>query len=207
VTKILWVVALLMIVCAIVLLVQTVARWPQDDPQTADILARPSALDQWAAMRTREPNRSGPTEPLVVQASLLASYLIPPTPQRPPVEPRPLARPSAPVRPATPVQYFQLLATSCYPSQPDKSMALIGESPNQRCAAQWVKAGSPFGRLVVQEVRRGAILCRDGDRLVEIRLPRETVATPLVRGHGASLAQADVAPTGLVDVEDDSVAE
>jgi hypothetical protein len=207
VTKIVPAVALLVIFCAIVLLVWTATQWSRGDPQIAEILAHPSALNRWADMRASEPDRSVQTEPLVTQARLLALYLVPPTPERSSVEPRPPVRPPAPVRSAAPVPYFQLCATSYYPSQPDKSMALIGESQNPRRAAQWVKAGSPLGHLVVQEVRRGSILCRDGDRLVEMRVPRETVATPLVRSHGAGLAQADAALSNLVDVENDSVAE
>lgn len=206
-TKIVWAVTLLVIFCALVLLVLTATRGARADPQIAEVLARPSALSRWVEMRTSEPDCSGPTEPLLVQAGLLASYLTPPTPERPPAEPLPPARSPAPVRRATPIQYFQLFATSYYPSQPDKSMALVGEAQSQRRDARWVRAGSPLGHLVVQEVRRGVILCRDGERLVEMRVPQQAVATPLVRGHGAGLAQADAAVTSLVNVENDSVAE
>ena len=206
-TKIVWAVALLVIFSAIVLVVLTATQGSGGDSQVIEILAHPSALNRWAEMRANEPDHPGPTEPLIAQARLLASYLIPPTPEWPPVEPRPSIRPPALARSATPVPYFRLCATSYYPSQPDKSMALIGELQNQRRAAQWFKAGSSLGHLVIQEIRRGAILCRDGDRLVEMCVPQQTVAAPLVQSHGASLAQADAVPTNLVDVENDSVAE
>ena len=207
-TKIVWAVALLVVFCAFALLAWTALQLPPSDPKIDQILALPSALDRWAQISKDAPDRSDQVEPLLAQARLLASYLIPSVPPDPPaVRPQPPVAPPTPIRSAAPSRSFQVCATSYFPSQPDKSMALVGELQNQQKAARWVKAGTQLGRLVVQEVRRGSILCREGDRIVEISVEPRTTLTPLVRDHIASLARADSTLPDLLEVESDSMAK
>ncbi len=212
--RVLQAVGTLLILCGIVLLSHTANHWGRPDPEFDRMLALPGALERLTREPANEPARTEGTAPLVAQALLLASYLNPPVAVAPKVE-RPAVPqghsvpvpPPVPVRPAAPPTQFRVSATSCYPSQPERSMALIRESQSRRRVARWVKEGSQFGHFTVHEIRRGSIICRSGDQLVEMPVQSRTASRTLVRSHVTGSLQADSSrPNDLLDVDDDSIA-
>lgn len=101
--------------------------------------------------------------PLVKQAEAFALYLNPP--------PKPEPVPSAPgaknePRPAGPVAAkFKLIGTSRHVLQPELSLALIDE-PGK--GLYWVRQSSKVGYLVIEQVRDGVVVVRDGQNTFEL---------------------------------------
>ena len=75
---------------------------------------------------------------------------------------------------------FKVVATSFYAERPEKSMALIVD-PGDPDNGRWVKEGAQIGHFVVHEIRRGAVVLRDGERLEELVVERRPTKRSLVR--------------------------
>ncbi len=60
-------------------------------------------------------------------------------------------------------------------------MALISELGSAEGSERWVKEGTQLGHFVVQEIRRGAIVYRDGDNLREMAVERGASPPGIVR--------------------------
>lgn len=127
--------------------------------------------------------------PLVREAEAFALYLNPAGLPRSEEAPAPgsLKQTISAIRPAKLTPKSTLLATCYYRSKPEKSMALVSE-PGR--GSRWVKPGARLGHFVVEKVKRGAIVYRDGDRLLEMavdkKIPvntRQARQTPLVSGQ------------------------
>jgi putative transposase len=194
-----------MAVCILALLGLTISHWRHRNPQVQQILDRPTAIEQFAqAGHLGRRDNSGDSAPLIVQARALALHLNPPVDaQAVTAAPRPLR--SAP--PVPPPAAFQLCGTSCYPAQPERSMALIWERGANGGTRRWVREGTQLGRFTVHEIRPGSILCRDGSRISEIVVERET-ARSLVQSHTASVVRADpTLPDSRPEVRSDAVAK
>lgn len=126
--------------------------------------------------------------PLVKQAETFALYLNSPQAQESKEARIPTSRPMQSISASgasksTPK--FKLLATSHYRSRPEESMALVSEPGS---GAHWVKRGAHLGLFVVEKIKRGVIIYRNGDRLGEMavdkkvpvrmgRVPRITLAS------------------------------
>jgi hypothetical protein len=169
-----------------------------EEKQVQDVWG-PSAIERFQqAAETLEPVKE--KSPLLVQAEILAAYL---KPQAPILTASPNPKPtrqadvrlSPAVSPPAPSPRFILYATSYYPQRPERSMALISEASGADGHRRWVREGDQIGHFVVQEIRRGSILCRtSGDEQVhEVAMEHGPPGTIFVRGH-AGLAQST--PTG-----------
>jgi len=101
--------------------------------------------------------------PLVKQAEAFALYLNPP--------PKPTPAPSAPgvksePRPAGPVAAkFNLIGTSRHVLQPELSLALIDE-PGK--GLYWVRQSGKVGHLIIEQIRDGVVVVRDGQNTFEL---------------------------------------
>jgi hypothetical protein len=101
--------------------------------------------------------------PLVKQAEAFALYLNPP--------PKPKPEPSVSVvksepRPVGPVAAkFKLIGTSRHVLQPELSLALIDE-PGK--GLYWVRQSSKVGHLIIEQVKDGLIVVRDGTNTFEL---------------------------------------
>jgi hypothetical protein len=121
---------------------------------------------------------------LLVQAQALAQYLNPPKDPEKPTAPAPVASsgPPAPaIRPVAPSVKFRLCATSYYPKQRGRSMALVAELGSGPGSERWVKEGTQVGHFVIHEIRRGAIVYRDGDNLREMAVEHDASPPSIVR--------------------------
>jgi hypothetical protein len=105
----------------------------------------------------------GEVSPLVKQAEAFALYLNPP----PKLAPAPSAsvaksepRPEGPV-----AAKFKLVGTSRHMLQPELSLALIDE-PGK--GLYWVRQSSKVGHLIVEQIRDGVVVIRDGQSTFEL---------------------------------------
>ncbi len=78
---------------------------------------------------------------------------------------------------------FDLVATSYYASHPERSIALINQ-PGK--GFSWVRQGGKVGHLIIEEVKDGAVLIRDGSKISELKAKRKPQKS-LVRGKGPSI--------------------
>ncbi len=111
--------------------------------------------------------------PLVTQAEAFTLYL------NPPVKPKIAAAPRKPAvtrRPQTVSAKFKLIGTSYYASHPELSLALIDE-PGK--GFRWVRQSSELGHLIIEQVRDGLVVVRDGKRTFELTAERPKKASLL----------------------------
>jgi len=181
----------------------------RDDPHFKEIWSALGAIQAFQE-RSRGDTIAGRevVSPLLSQAQAFALYLNPPAlavaerPKEPPSDsgtssqmdevPR--------TRPAAPSAKFTLRATSVYPSQPGRSMALISEVGSLEGSERWVKEGSQVGHFVIHEIRQGAIVYRDGDQLRAMTVDVAAAPRSLVRDirPGSRTASAAVEGPGVV---------
>jgi hypothetical protein len=115
--------------------------------------------------------------PLVKQAEAFALYLNPP-PKPQPVVQAPAATPE--IRPPAPVSpKFTLVGVSVYQSHPEMSLALIDE-PGK--GLHWVRQSSEVGHLIIEQVKDGSVVVRDGQRTFEIATQQQPAEINLLEG-------------------------
>ncbi len=181
----------------------------RDDPHFEGICDGPGAIQAFQERRCGGTIASDElVSPLLSQAQAFALYLNPPAlavaeqPKEPPSDfgASPLMDLVPPVRPAAPSAKFALRATSVYPSQPGRSMALIAEVGSAEGSERWVKEGSQVGHFVIHEIRQGAVVYRDGDQLREMTVDIAAAPRSLVRDirPGSRTASAAVEGPGVV---------
>jgi hypothetical protein len=158
------------------------------DEQAQNLLNSPGVLE--SLKKTTALADSGTVSPLVQQARDFAKYLNPPPP---PKKPAPARSKRTSVRPRAQVSAkFELLGTSYYALRPEMSLALIDE-PGK--GLRWIRQSSKIGHLVVEEVKDGKIVIRDGTRTYELEAKR-TPRRNLVKGEPAYSAEAP--PLGVL---------
>jgi len=176
--RILHILAFCVLLAAGVVLGLAGSLWWRGDPALDGIRHGPSALEVFQQMGRGTADRSTGRSPLVAQAEAFALHLNPP---RPP-QPRAAGLPERPpLRPLAPGASFRLRGTTYYPNQPDRSLALVAETGAPEGAERWVREGSRLGHFVVQEIRRGALVYRDGASLREMTLEPGPNPSSLVR--------------------------
>ncbi|MCU0916723.1 MAG: hypothetical protein MUC88_19505 [Planctomycetes bacterium] len=187
--RLLYMLSVLMLFCA----AGVFALWARQGSQDGGV--GDSSLEQSSAVAMFLQGRPGApapaperVAPLVAQANSLAAHLNPPAPAptAPAVRETPKPLPAVPaVRPAAPSPKFRVCGTSHCEERPERSMALIAELGNP-APARWVKTGTQVGHLVIQEIRPGSIVCRDGARVQEMVVERENpVAAATAEGGGS----------------------
>jgi hypothetical protein len=186
----------------------------QHSSQIEEFLNRPGAIQMFRAQAGESGVRQAEISPLVAQAEAYARLVDPPKrPERPSASvltaSASLAAPA--VRPAAPSVRFRLCGTSYYPNEPGRSMALISEVGSPEGSERWVKEGTQMGHFVIHEIRKGMIVCRDGEQLREMAVEHGVNVPSLVRdarpGSRQISSAADDAmttsagPTGASSVE------
>jgi hypothetical protein len=187
--RLLYMLSVLALFCAAGVFTLWARQGSQDCGVGDSSLEQPSAVTLFLQGRRGAPAPAPEqVSPLVAQASLLAAHLNPPAPAptalvvRQTPKPAP-ARPA--VRPAATSPKFRVCGTSHCEERPERSMALIAELGDP-APARWVKAGTQVGHLVIQEIRPGSIVCRDGARVQEMFVERANpVAAATAEGGGS----------------------
>jgi len=124
--------------------------------------------------------------PLVKQAEAFALYMNPPPKPKPVVQALPVTpeiRPPAPVSPK-----FTLVGVSFYQSHPEQSLAFIDE-PGK--GLHWVRQSGEVGHLIIEQVKDGSVVVRDGQRTFEIAIQQQPAGISLLEG----------APSGATPIE------
>jgi len=159
-----------------------VAGWDRDAPPVAAAAKAP------AANRAGSRGNGMAVTPLVAQATAFALYLNPPKPPAPAQAPPRVSPPQPAPKPVVVAPKFRLLSTSCHALHPEKSLALISE-PGR--GDRWIRKGDHLGHLVVESIRDGTLVYREGGQLHEV-----TVATkPMVE-----LARVTPAPATATQI-------
>ena len=125
--------------------------------------------------------------PLVKQAEAFALYLDPPKPPKLPIT-TPGTRTSriTTPRPNEFTAKFTLIGTSYYASHPELSLALIDEVGK---GLHWVRQSGKVGHLIIEQVKDGLVVVRDGERTSEL-VPARPEKISLLKGKGASSGPA-----------------
>jgi hypothetical protein len=164
----------------------------QNDKDIEEFLKLPGVVEELKKAGGEKITKTdGQISPLVKQAKSFALYLDPPP--KPQAKPKSTKKykPKTKPKPAGPVtSKFKLIGTSFYESHPELSFALIDE-PGE--GFQWLRQSSSVGHLVIEEIKDGLIVIRDGKRTYELiaeRKPRKR----LVRGKEAAPATGSKPP-------------
>jgi len=137
----------------------------------------------------------GQSSPLVNQAKAFAKYLKPEVkaPVAAPGPQRNIPRPQGPVS-----AKFPLLATVVYESNPGLSIALINEPG---AGPRWVRQGSEVMHLIIEQVKEGLIVCRDGQKTSEILVEPRPAQKSLLQGKSSVSASPSVQTSTLADAQ------
>ncbi|MHC4571357.1 MAG: hypothetical protein ACYS0C_04690 [Planctomycetota bacterium] len=167
----------------------------RSDEQAEQFLNSASVIEKFSKVKGK---KSAKTEsqisPLVKQAEAFALYLNPPKPKKPPAtSTRKMAKPSITPRPAGPVSSkFNLIGTSYYASHPDLSLALIDEPAK---GLRWVRQSTAVGHLIIELVKDGSVVVRDGKRTFEIPAERAKKRSLLKDPLSGTTGSRSIPPT------------
>jgi len=176
--------ALVVISVGVVVLFCAVQEVSRFDPEEETLLRSPSIVETFRRASVNSSNdHQEIVSPLVSQARAFALYLNPPRTRQEAAASIPAA-PIQTVGSAAHSPKFRLVATSYHRSRPKESMALVSEPGS---GSRWVKQGVYLGHFVVEKVKRGMMIYRDGDRLREMVLDMK-VPIHITQAHQTTLA-------------------
>jgi hypothetical protein len=136
----------------------------RSNPKIEEFLKSPGAVEKFTSAKgQRASTDQSQNSPLVKEAVALGTFLNPPPPPKPVASTQ--SGPSQPAPPVPVTAKFDLIATSYFASHPEQSFVLIDEPGKGQ---HWVKQGSTVGRLVIETVKDGSIVLRDGQRTSEM---------------------------------------
>jgi len=153
------------------------AVWGFGGDEPAEILSLAGAIEKFKESRGDNPqSQQDQTSPLVKQAEAFALYLNPPERPKPKTPPGPhKKRIEAVPKPTQVSAKFKLVGTCYYAQNPQLSLALI-DQPGK--GYRWVKQSSEVGHLIIEQVKDGLIVVRDGQRteqLIAERPPKRSL--------------------------------
>jgi hypothetical protein len=178
------------VLAAVLVVASPVVLGSQNDKDIEEFLKLPGIVEEFKKAGGQKTVKSDDQiSPLVKQAKGFALYLNPqPKPQAKSKPTKKSYKPIAAPKPSGPVTTkFKLIGTSFYESHPELSFALIDE-PGK--GFRWLRQSSSVGHLVIEEIKDGLVVIRDGQRtydLIAERKPRKS----LLRGKGKEAVPAE----------------
>jgi len=156
------------------------------DEARQEFLNSPGAVELFKAGSEKSPSEDNQQVlPLVKQAKLFALRINPPAPKKPIAQQA--GAPAAKLMPPKVEAKFPLIGTCFYSARPSQSLALI-DLPAK--GLRWVRQGEEVGHLVIEEIKDGLIVIRDGKRtyelLAEEREQRANLVRSALAGSGKS---------------------
>jgi hypothetical protein len=185
--KTLRITSIIAVALAVVFFVFPAVFGVRSDEQLEQFLNSAGVIEKFNKAKGKESTKSeSQISPLVKQAEAFALYLNPPKPKKAPPAHR-TDRPSIIPRPPAPVSpKFKLIGTSHYASHPELSLALIDEVGK---GLRWVRQSSKLGHLIIEQVKDGLVVVRDGRRTFELVVERpekrSLLKEPLSRATGS----------------------
>jgi len=179
--KTLRITSIIAVIVAGILFVFPVLFGVRSDGQIKQLLSSPGVIERFKETAGTKIKETGSqVSPLVRQAEAFALVINPPPKPRPvapasvvPTEPRP----PAPVAPK-----FTLVATSVHQSNPDMSLAFIDE-PGK--GLHWVRRSGEVGHLVIEQIKDGVVVVRDGQRTFEVNYDQKPANVSLLEGSAS----------------------
>ena len=164
-----------------------------NDKDIKEFLNSPGVLEKFTKPEADKADSQSQDSPLVKQAEAFAMYLNPPPPPQPQA-PTASDKPAEPPRPPEVSVKFELIGTSFYSLRPQLSLALIDE-PGK--GLRWVRQSSKIGHLVIEQIKDGLIVIRDGDKTEEIvaNRPQKPSLVKASDGSKPTLAETVAAVT------------
>lgn len=179
--KTLRITSIVAVVLAVVFFVLPAVFGVRGDEQIEQFLNSAGVIEKFhEAKGDKVEDRRHEISPLVKQAEAFALYLNPPPKPKPKIEPsmlRSRPRPKGPVSPK-----FELIGTSCYALHPELSLALIDE-PGK--GSHWVRQFGRVGHLIIEQIKDGLVVVRDGERTFELVAERPKKRS-LLKGDSSS---------------------
>jgi RNase H-fold protein (predicted Holliday junction resolvase) len=160
----------------------------RSDEQVQQLLSSPTVIDKLSKAKTdktatnEDAARSGP---LVKQAQAFALYLNPPESKKSSASQR-----GGTPTPRGPVEAkFTLMGTSFFAAHPELSLAFIDE-PGK--GFRWVRQSSQIGHLVIEQIKDGLIVVRDGQRTYDIAVQKSPNLDQFVLTSTSSIESLDL---------------
>ncbi len=149
------------------------------DKAIEEFLKSPGAIEKFQRARgDHQAEGEGQISPLVKQARAFALYLNPPAPKRPARAATGSSRPRPRPRPKVTSAKFKLLGTSFYALHPDLSLALIDEVGK---GIRWVRRSGRVGHLVIDQIKDGLVVVKDGSRTFEVAVVERPKKVNLIK--------------------------
>lgn len=173
------------VVLAVIFFVFPVVFGVRSDKQVEQFLDSSSVIERFnKAEGNKQEAKPTQSSPLVKQSEAFALYL----------NPRPKPKSDAPVRPQRSISRrpnkvstkFTLVGTSVYPSHPEQSLAFINE-PGK--GLHWVRQSSEVGHLIIEQVKDGLVVIRDGQRTFELPVEQRLGQISLLEGSPSPLPE------------------
>ncbi len=154
------------------------------DEQTERFLNSAGVIEKFNKLRSGKSAKGrSQVSPLVKQAEAFALYLDPPKPPKPEITtPGPRPTPIPGPKPKVVSAKFTLIGTSYYASHPELSLALIDEVGK---GLRWVRQSGKVGHLIIEEVKAGLVVVRDGQGTFELA-PQRPEKRSLLKGAASS---------------------
>lgn len=147
------------------------------DRAIEEFLKSPGAIEQFQRAKGDEAGGEGQISPLVKQARAFALYLDPPPPKPAKAAPGP-SKPRPAPRPKVTSPKFKLVGTSFYALHPDLSLAMIDE-PGK--GIRWVRQSERVGHLVIERIKDGLVVVKDGGRTFEVAVVERPKKVNLIK--------------------------
>jgi hypothetical protein len=158
------------------------------DKAIEEFLKSPGAIEKFQRARGDEAEGEGQISPLVKHSRAFALYLNPPAPKRPAISRPSRVRPAP--RPKVTSAKFKLLGTSFYALHPDLSLAMIDEVGK---GIRWVRRSGRVGHLVIDQIKDGLVVVKDGRRTFEVAVVERPKKVNLIKSSTLDKTDAKAA--------------
>lgn len=179
--KTLRITSFVVVILAVVFFVFPVIFGVRGDEQVEQFLSSPGVIEKFSKAKGDKDRRSeSQISPLIKEAQAFALYLNPPA--KPPKRATAPRKPTVTPRPQTVSAKFELIGVSYYASHPELSLALIDE-PGK--GTRWVRQSSRVGHLIIEQVKDGLVVVRDGERTFELEPKRREERSLVIKGSSS----------------------
>jgi hypothetical protein len=152
------------------------------DEQVTEFLNSSSILERFnQAKSSQQSPDENQSSPLVKQAEAFAQIINPPQPAL--LAPSLSPQPSITQRPSIVSAKFALIGTCYYQANPQQSLAFINE-PGK--GFHWVRQSEQVQHLIIEQIKDGLVVVRDGQRTFEIAVEQQKSRRSLLEGESVS---------------------